>query len=118
MKQILLNVLNTFGYPVFLQGSLGENDPFPPAFFTFYINDSADISFDNTDEYCTYQMQVIFYANDPMTVREREDAQSGVYSNGRGRYSRAKNPRTRVGCANIPTSRRFKQWQNLNCAEV
>ena len=90
MKQILLNVLNTFGYPVFLQGSLGENDPFPPAFFTFYINDSADISFDNTDEYCTYQMQVIFYAADPMTVESIAEQSrtalkaAGFIPNGRG----------------------------------
>lgn len=90
MKQILLNVLNTFGYPVFLQGSLGENDPFPPAFFTFHINDSADISFDNTDEYCTYQMQVIFYANDPMTVESIAEQSwtalkaAGFIPNGRG----------------------------------
>ena len=90
MKQILLNVLNTFGYPVFLQGSLGENDPFPPAFFTFYINDSADISFDNTDEYCTYQMQVIFYANDPATVESIAEQSrtalkaAGFIPNGRG----------------------------------
>lgn len=90
MKQILLNVLNTFGYPVFLQGSLGENDPFPPAFFTFYINDSADISFDNKDDYCTYQMQVIFYANDPILVESIAEQSrtalkaAGFIPNGRG----------------------------------
>ena len=68
MKQILLNVLETFGYPVFLQGTLGENEPFPAAFFTFQTMSSSDISFDNVDKYAVYGFQVFFYANDPRTV--------------------------------------------------
>ena len=68
MKQILLNVLETFGYPVFLQGTLGENEPFPAAFFTFQTMLSSDISFDNVDKYAVYGFQVFFYANDPHTV--------------------------------------------------
>ena len=90
MKQILLNVLETFGYPVFLQGTLGENEPFPAAFFTFQTMSSSDISFDNVDKYAVYGFQVFFYANDPHTV-ESIAAQSrtalkqaGFIANGRG----------------------------------
>lgn len=90
MKQILLNVLNTFGYPVFLHGSLGENEPFPPAFFTFQTVGSSDISFDDTDTHAVYRYQVFFYANDPVTV-ESVAAQSraalkaeGFIPDGRG----------------------------------
>ena len=42
MKQALLNVLNTFGFPVFLHGSLDINEPFPSSFFTFQVLDSPD----------------------------------------------------------------------------
>lgn len=90
MKQILLNVLNTFGYPVFLQGSLGTNEPFPASFFTFQTISSSDISFDNIDAYAVYGFQVIFYSNDPRTV-ESIAAQSraalkqaGFIADGRG----------------------------------
>lgn len=90
MKQILLNVLNTFGYPVFLHGSLAENEPFPPAFFTFQTISSSDISFDDSDTRTIYGFQVFFYAEDPETV-ESIAAQSrtalkqaGFIANGKG----------------------------------
>lgn len=90
MKQILLNVLETFGYPVYLHGTLGENEPFPPAFFTFQTITSSDIAFDNQDCYAVYGYQVFFYANDPQTV-ESIAAQSrtalkqaGFIADGRG----------------------------------
>ena len=90
MKQILLNVLNSFGYPVFLHGSLGEDEPFPAAFFTFQTVSSSDIAFDNADAYTVYGYQVFFFADDPQTV-ESIAAQSrtalkqaGFIADGRG----------------------------------
>lgn len=71
MKQALLNVLNTFGFPVFLQGTLGDNEPFPASFFTFITIDSPDAyPFDNSPTKTAYNVQVIFYSNDPMKVEQ------------------------------------------------
>lgn len=90
MKQILLNVLNSFGYPVFLQGSLGADTPFPPAFFTFATIASEDISFDDAAYAAVYEFQVIFYANDPHTVEDiaaqcrQKLIQAGFIAQGRG----------------------------------
>lgn len=71
MKQELLNVLNTFGYPVFLHGSLGSNEPFPPSFFTFTIIDSPDIyPFDNEPTKTAWNVQIIFFSDDPHKVEQ------------------------------------------------
>ena len=69
MKQELLNVLNTFGFPVFLQGSLGSNEPFPADFFTFVIIDSpSEGIFDNEPTMTAYNVQVNYYSNNPVNV--------------------------------------------------
>lgn len=98
MKQILLNVLNSFGFPVFLLGTLGENEPYPPAFFTFSTLESDDICFDDEDSYAVYRFQIIFYANDPHIVEEvatesrRKLKAAGFIPDGRGEDIQSEEP--------------------------
>lgn len=69
IKQELLNVLNTFGFPVILHGSLGADEPFPYDFFTFQIIDSPSTAiFDNTPTKTAYNVQVNFYSASPVNV--------------------------------------------------
>lgn len=92
MKQELLNVLITFGFPVFLQGSLGTNEPFPPSFFTFTTVDSPDaFPFDDEPTHTAWQYQVIFFSDDPVKVEQYAEASrealkaAGFIPDGKGR---------------------------------
>ena len=92
MTELLIQVLEAFGLPVFLHGTLGENEPFPAAFFTFITIDSPDaFPFDDTPTHTAWEYQVIFYSNDPRQV-EQLKAQSrqalkaaGFIPQGKGR---------------------------------
>ena len=69
MKQALLNVLNTFGFPVILHGSLGADEPFPSDFFTFIVNSSPDkFQFDDEPIKTSWSVTVNFYSNNPYNV--------------------------------------------------
>jgi hypothetical protein len=69
MEDLLIATLETFGYPVKLQGSLLENEPYPNHFFTFWNNSSAGNSFyDNAETSTAYDYDVNFYSSDPTLV--------------------------------------------------
>ena len=40
MEDKLIEILEAFGVPVFLQGSLADDEPYPDSFFTFWNDDS------------------------------------------------------------------------------
>lgn len=66
MDENLIAVLETFGYPVYRQGSLSDTDTYPDSFFTFWNNDSPDHShYDNTDYGTEWDFDVNFYSNNP-----------------------------------------------------
>ena len=66
MEDNLISILESFGYPVFRQGSLTGDEPYPDDFFTFWNNDSSDHSHYNNDEYgTTWDFDVNFYSTDP-----------------------------------------------------
>ena len=44
MEDNLILILEQFNYPVFRQGSLTEDDPYPKTFITFWNADSAESS--------------------------------------------------------------------------
>lgn len=72
MKQKLIEILSTFGYPVFLQGSLNPDDAYPDTFITFWVNDVSDNShYDNEETSYLWDLQVILYSNDPLLVNSK-----------------------------------------------
>jgi len=69
MKDLLISLLETFGYPVRLQGSLGEAEQYPDSFFTFWNNDSSDANhYDNEPVGYVWNFDVNFYSNNPTLV--------------------------------------------------
>lgn len=69
MKEKLITLLESFGFPVFLQGSLGENDAYPESFFTFWNNESYDNDhYDNNPISYTWNFDINFYSIDPELV--------------------------------------------------
>ena len=72
MEDLLISILETLGYPVYLQGSLLPNEPYPDNFFTFW-NDSADgISYHNNEETAIeWAYSVNFYSNNPTLVNTK-----------------------------------------------
>ena len=69
LKDALISLLETFGYPVRLQGSLAEDEQYPDSFFTFWNNDSSDGShYDNDAVNYIWDFDVNFYSIDPALV--------------------------------------------------
>lgn len=69
MKDELIEILETFGYPVIEQGTLGENEEYPNTFFTFWNDDSYDGShYDNSAVSWVWQFDVNVYSTDPNKV--------------------------------------------------
>lgn len=69
MKEVLIELLESFGYPVYLQGSLNKDVPYPESFFTFWNNESPDGNHYNNDTigYIWY-FTVNFYSSNPTLV--------------------------------------------------
>lgn len=69
MKTLLIDTLEKLGYPVYLQGTMPEDEEYPESFITFFTNDSDDAAhFDNEPVGVAWQYQVIFYSSDPHLV--------------------------------------------------
>ncbi len=68
-EDILIETLETFGFPVRLQGSLSEEENYPNDFFTFWNNDSSGESFyDNEEKSTSFDYDVNFYSTNPEKV--------------------------------------------------
>lgn len=69
MKQELISVLESFGYPVYLQGSMNIDDAYPDSFFTFWNNSSDETAhYDNDASAFVWDFDVNFYSSDPALV--------------------------------------------------
>lgn len=69
MKNKLYSTLQELGYPVYLQGAMLENEPYPDAFITFYTLDTESAAdFDNESALTAWQFQVTFYSNSPAAI--------------------------------------------------
>ena len=69
MKEQLIELLETFGYPVRLQGSISKDEPYPETFFTFWNNSVDDGShYDNDAIYYVWNFTINFYSVNPVLV--------------------------------------------------
>lgn len=69
MEDKLIELLETFGYPVIRQGSLGENEDYPDTFFTFWNNNESEQSaYDNETTSVVYDFDVNVYSDNPATT--------------------------------------------------
>lgn len=74
MKKKLIEVLETFGVPVFLQGSMNPEEEFPESFLTFWTDSTEDGShYDNDVHSYDWNFTVILYSNSPAIVNTKPD---------------------------------------------
>lgn len=67
MLKQLLETLQSFGYPVYKQGTLGPDAEYDPAFFTFWnFQGDEDSNYDNNPVACAWGYWVYFYSNDEL----------------------------------------------------
>lgn len=92
MKSLLIETLEATGYPVFLQGTMAPDEPYPASFITFFTLSSEDAThLDNEPSGTAWRFEVIFYSSDPRLIatipddiRKRLRA-AGFIPQGRGR---------------------------------
>lgn len=66
MEDRLIELLESFGFDVFRQGSLAEEEPYPDSFFTYWDNDSNDANYyDNKAINTIYDYDINFYSTSP-----------------------------------------------------
>ena len=69
MEDSLIAILETFGFPVFRQGAMSDEDTYPETFITFWNNDSPDHAhYDNVEYGTNWDFNVYVYSDDPDTV--------------------------------------------------
>lgn len=69
MKDELINILELHGYPIFQQGSLGEEEAYPDTFLTFWNDDTYDGNhYDQKAASWTWSFDVNVYSIDPDVV--------------------------------------------------
>lgn len=66
MEDKLIEILESFGYPVYRQGSMSDDAVYPDTFFTFWNFDTPDHSYyDNSDYGTEWGFNIYVYSNDP-----------------------------------------------------
>lgn len=70
IREKLLNLLSTLNVPVFLQGSMAKDEPYPDKFITYWENPEGTNDYDNETKFVIYSYNVYIYANDPYTVEQ------------------------------------------------
>lgn len=72
MKDLLITTLTTLGYPIFQQGSLAQDEPYPESFFTFWNNYSkSDAFYDDSEKRYIWDFDLYFYSSDPALVNTK-----------------------------------------------
>ena len=71
VKQHLIDQLESFGFPVYLQGAMSRDEEYPPDFFTFWNNETWGAGFFNDEATRTvWDFDVNFYSDDPAHVSD------------------------------------------------
>ena len=69
MVNTLIELLESFGYPVYRQGSMSEDEAYPDTFITFWNVSSDDaMNYDNDARATAWFFNVNVYSNDPDTT--------------------------------------------------
>lgn len=72
MEDRLIELLESFGYDVIRQGSLGEDEAYPDNFFTYWNNDAYDGNhYDGEAVSTVYDYDVNFYSNSPANTFDK-----------------------------------------------
>ena len=72
MRKKIISLLESFGYPVHLQGSLLSIDDYPDSFFTFWnFQNNGDLFYNNETCASDFGYWVYFYSNDPALIEEK-----------------------------------------------
>ena len=84
MKSELIRLLDAFGYPVFLQGTLNDDEDYPSSFFTFWNFETPEGEFyDNAAHLAAWGFWVYFYSDDPALVESvTKRAENALKENG------------------------------------
>lgn len=84
MEDELIEILSGFGYPVYRQGSLSNDEAYPETFFTFWNNDSPDHAHYDNQEYGTvWDFNIYVYSSrKALTYSLLADARSALKENG------------------------------------
>lgn len=70
MKQKLIDILEQFRFPVYLQGTLNPDEAYPDHFFTFWTDYTADNAhYDNGVHSVDWNFTVNFYSVRPALVQ-------------------------------------------------
>lgn len=103
MEDLLIKLLESFGFPVILQGTLGEDEDYYPNFFTWWERPSYDgAHYDNDAVSCVYEYDINFYSSNPANpykyIREAKKLlkSNGFILSGNG-YSVASDVTTHTG---------------------
>lgn len=69
MTDTLCDVLESFGYPLFLHGTLNDKDGFPDSFFTYFNSATPEgMFYDDNPHQAVWTYQVYFYSTDRQTA--------------------------------------------------
>lgn len=69
MKEIVVNILKSIGYPVYLQGSLNPSQDYKDSFFTYWNFEAPETKhYDNRPISCSWGFWIYFYSVDPELV--------------------------------------------------
>lgn len=84
MKEQLISLLETFGYDVYLQGSINPEEEYPDSFFTFWNFSTPEAAFYDDDAHrAVWGFWIYFYSVDPHLVETvSESARQLLKQNG------------------------------------
>ena len=72
MKQLLIDTLSAFGFPLHLQGTLNPEESYPDSFITFWTDYTSDNAhYDDDVHSVDWKFTVIFYSNNPTLVNTK-----------------------------------------------